>query len=455
MIQRIIVAGGGTGGHLFPGLAVVEELSRRVPGLEVVWVGTQRGIEARVIPQRGLRFEALEVTPLKGRSPVELARSVGRLPGAAWHARALVRAVKPDLVLGVGGYASGPLLAAAVLVGVPTAVLEQNAHVGLTNRLLARFVGRAYLSFPETAALFGDVRARMFGNPVRRDFVDVSRRALTDPEGFEARARHVLVLGGSQGARALDENVPAALAQAGVTRRGLQIVHQASPANVDAVRARYAALGVEATVVPFLDDMARAYASAALVVARAGATTLAELCAIGRPSILVPFPLAADDHQTRNAASLVRDGAAVLLPQSELTPERLAGALTALLDDDARRLAMAAAARRRGFPDAAAAIVDDLCAWLGVARGGEGSEGGEGGDAEGGEGGEPGRDERDAEAGDALAADEVRDAESARRTVQTSTIATALDAHASRRRKRRVRAPLPTMVRLGATGTWE
>jgi UDP-N-acetylglucosamine--N-acetylmuramyl-(pentapeptide) pyrophosphoryl-undecaprenol N-acetylglucosamine transferase len=289
----------------------------------------------------------------------------------------------------------------------------------------------------------------MFGNPVRRDFVDVSRRALTDPEGFEARTRSILVLGGSQGARALDENVPAALAQSGVTARGLQIVHQASAANVEAVRARYAALGVEATVVSFLDDMARAYASASVVVARAGATTLAELCAIGRPSILVPFPLAADDHQTRNAASLARDGAAVLLPQAELTPERLAGELGALLDDDVRRFAMAAAARRRGFPDAAAAIVDDLCGWLGAAV--PGDEGGSG------EGGEPHSDESESEPVGAapLDAASVVEAEAVRRLVQTSTIATAFDPHASRRRKRRVRAPLPTMVRLGATGTWE
>jgi UDP-N-acetylglucosamine--N-acetylmuramyl-(pentapeptide) pyrophosphoryl-undecaprenol N-acetylglucosamine transferase len=453
MIQRIIVAGGGTGGHLFPGLAVVEELARRVPGLDVTWVGTARGIEARVIPERNLRFEALEVTPLKGRSPVELAKSVGRLPAAAFGAVSLVRRLRPDLVLGVGGYASGPVLAAAVMLGVPTAVLEQNAHVGLTNRLLARFVGRAYLSFDETAALFGGKSARVVGNPVRRTFVETARLALTDPEGFEARARRVLVLGGSQGARALDENVPAALAKAGIAARGLLIVHQASAANVDAVRARYAELGVEATVVPFLDDMARAYATASLVVARAGATTLAEICAIGRASVLVPFPHAADDHQTKNAASLAKDGAAVLLPQSELTPDRLATELVALLDDEPRRRTMAAAARRRGHPDAAAAIVDDLCAWLGNDASVGGGEGGDGSE-------ESSRtaldDERgEAESDDADEHDEARDADCATRTVQTATIPPALDEHASRRRKRRVRARLPTIVPLGATGTWE
>lgn len=452
MIQRIVVAGGGTGGHLFPGLAVIEELARRAPGLEVMWVGTMRGIEARVVPQKGLRFEALEVTPLKGRSPVELVKSVGRLPAAALGAMSLVRRLKPDVVLGVGGYASGPVLAAAVLLGVPTAVLEQNAYVGLTNRALARFVGRAYLSFEETEALFGEKRARTLGNPVRRAFVETARLALTDPEGFEARARRVLVLGGSQGAKALDENVPAALAQAGVTALGLQIVHQASAASVDAVKARYAALGVEATVVPFLDDMARAYASAALVVARAGATTLAEVCAVGRASVLVPFPHAADDHQTKNAASLAKDGAAVLLPQSELTPERLATEVRALLHDDARRMAMAAAARRRGHPDAAAAIVDDLTAWLGGAQV-AGNDDGAGGDAEPSTSHD--EDSGDATAEDADAREEARDADSATRTVQTATIPPALDAHAARRRKRSVRSRLPAIVPLGATGTWE
>ena len=452
MIQRIVVAGGGTGGHLFPGLAVIEELARRAPGLEVTWVGTMRGIEARVVPQKGLRFEALEVTPLKGRSPVELVKSVGRLPAAALGAMSLVRRLKPDVVLGVGGYASGPVLAAAVLLGVPTAVLEQNAYVGLTNRLLARFVGRAYLSFEETEALFGEKRARTLGNPVRRAFVETARLALTDPEGFEARARRVLVLGGSQGAKALDESVPAALAQAGVTALGLQIVHQASAASVDAVKARYAALGVEATVVPFLDDMARAYASAALVVARAGATTLAEICAVGRASVLVPFPHAADDHQTKNAASLAKDGAAILLPQSELTPERLATEVRALLHDDARRMAMAAAARGRGHPDAAAAIVDDLTAWLGGAQI-AGNDDGAGGDAE--PSASHDEESADSTAEDADAREEARDADSATRTVQTATLPPALDQHAARRRKRSVRSRLPAVVPLGATGTWE
>jgi len=360
-MKRVIVAGGGTGGHLFPGLAVVEELRRRLGEVDVLFVGTEKGIEARVIPERGEKLELLEVTPLKGRSKGELARSLMRIPGAMARAASIVRDHDADLALGVGGYASGPLLAAAASLGVPTAVLEQNAHLGLTNRMLAPVVGRAFLSFEETAGAFGR-RARVVGNPVRREFVTAAERAAADPEGFEARARTVLVMGGSQGAKALNETVPEALAR--VERGGLKVVHQTGAAMRDAVEARYAELGVEAEVVSFIDDMAKAYANAAFVVARAGATTLAELCAIGRASVLVPYPFAADDHQAKNAESLARDGAAVAIRESALDVEQLTKELSRLVSDVGVRRSMAAAARGRGRPDAAAAIVDELCEWL-------------------------------------------------------------------------------------------
>ncbi len=366
MIRRVIVAGGGTGGHLFPGMAVVEELRRRFRGIEIVWVGTERGIEARVLPPMGERLELLEVTPLKGQSVLGLVKSVGRLPVAMGKAAALVKKFAPDLVIGVGGYASGPVLAAATMLGIRTAILEQNAHVGLTNRMLARRVDRAYLSFPETAVLFDPSRARVVGNPVRRAFVKAAQRAESDPIGFEARSRTVLVLGGSQGARALNQIVPDALARAGVIESGLTIVHQSGKSMRDDVAATYRRLGVDADVVPFIDDMARAYANAALVVARAGATTLAELAAIGRPSILIPFPHAADDHQTKNAESLASDGAAICMSESALTPGGLADTVRSLIDDEDARRAMSLAARKRGKPEAAATIVDDLAELLGA-----------------------------------------------------------------------------------------
>ncbi len=365
MIRRLIVAGGGTGGHLFPGLAVVEELRRREKGLDVLFVGTARGIEARVLPKQGERLELLEVTPLKGQSAKGLVQSVLRLPGAMGKAAGIVRSFKPDLVLGVGGYASGPILAAASAMRIPSALLEQNAKVGLTNRMLSGFVDRAYVTFAETVSEFGEGKAVVAGNPVRRAFVRAAQRAHTDPMGFEARSKTILVLGGSQGARALNHVVPEALARLRVNDRGLRVVHQAGQAMCDEVAATYRELGVDAEVVPFIDDMARAYERAALVVARAGATTLAELCAIGRPSVLIPFPHAADDHQGKNAEALASVGAAECIREEVLSPGGLADTLAALLDDPGKRRAMSEAARRQGRPDAAATIVDDLCAWLG------------------------------------------------------------------------------------------
>jgi UDP-N-acetylglucosamine--N-acetylmuramyl-(pentapeptide) pyrophosphoryl-undecaprenol N-acetylglucosamine transferase len=367
MIQRIMVAGGGTGGHLFPGLAVVEELRRRVPGLEVKFVGTARGIEARILPSRGESLELLKVTPLKGQGLGARFKSVARIPTAMKEASSLIRDFEPDLVLGVGGYASGPVLLSASLSGRPTAVLEQNAHVGLTNRILARFVGRAYIAFEQTEEVFGKKKSRLTGNPVRREFVEQARLAIADPEGFESRARTVLVLGGSQGARKLNEDVPRSLARAGLAGRDLEVVHQTGESMREEVEATYRELGIRAKVVTFIDDIARAYSNAALVVARAGATTLAELCAIGRPSILIPFPFAADDHQAKNARALEEQQASICIRESELEIDALGDLVGGLLDDPEKRQTMAQAARDHGRPDAAAAIVDDMMDWLGSA----------------------------------------------------------------------------------------
>jgi UDP-N-acetylglucosamine--N-acetylmuramyl-(pentapeptide) pyrophosphoryl-undecaprenol N-acetylglucosamine transferase len=365
MIERVIFAGGGTGGHLFPAIAVMEELRRREPELEVLFVGTARGIETKVIPQLGERLSCLTVSPLKGRSPGQLMKSLAALPGAGLEAASLVRSFRPSLVIGVGGYAAGPMVVAARTLGVPTALLEQNAHVGLTNRLLSRVVQRAYLSFDETAAQFPARTVRVFGNPVRRAFVSAGTMARVDPLGFEMRARRVLVVGGSQGAKVLNQVVPEALARAGLGDRGIEIVHQTGHAMCDEVSAHYARLGLRAEVTPFIDDMARAYASAALVIGRAGATSLAEICAVGRPSLLIPFPFAADDHQWHNARALETRGAAIAMREEGLDVAVLGQRIAELLNEPAKRTAMAEAARALGKPDAAAAIVDDLCEWLG------------------------------------------------------------------------------------------
>lgn len=375
MIKHVLVAGGGTGGHLFPGIAVIEELRRRIPELEVTFVGTARGIENRLLPDMGERLELLTVSPLKGVGSKALLQGLSRLPVAAASALSLLRRHKPDLVIGVGGYASGPVLTAAYALGIPTAVLEQNARVGLTNRLLAPMVGRAYLSFRETESTFSGGKARLTGNPLRAQLSKVAAEALVDPDGFDARGNTILVLGGSQGSAALNREVPKFLGQLNGVQR-FQVVHQAGRGDVDQVNAAYREAGVEANVVSFIDDMASAYRNAALVVARAGATTVAELIAVGRPAVLVPFPHAADDHQKRNAEVLEQQGAALCVLESEL--EALAAGMGEsdpaqgnvrelvqnLLRTQTARVAMARAARSLGQPDAAAVVVDDLFRWF-------------------------------------------------------------------------------------------
>ena len=375
MIDRLIVAGGGTGGHLFPGLAVVDELRRRNPSIEVLFVGTERGIESRVLPKRNERLEVLEITPLKGQSSAAFAQSMLRIPSAMLKSAALVRRFNPDVVLGVGGYAAGPVLAAAATLGKKTALLEQNAHVGLTNRLLASVVGRAYLTFEQTVEKFGADKARVCGNPVRKEFVDAARKAAADPEGFEARANTVLVIGGSQGAKALNETVPGALSHLGLAAGDLRVVHQTGVSMRSEVEARYRELGVAADVVSFIDDIAAAFSRAKLVIARAGATTLAELCAVGRPSILIPFPHASDDHQTKNARALASQGAAFCIAESELSVASLSAAVEQVLGSPSVRRAMATKARAHGRPDAARAIVDDLLSW--TSGGGQPTRGGQ------------------------------------------------------------------------------
>lgn len=365
-MKKILIAGGGTGGHLFPGLALAEELRRRFDDLQVLFVGTEGGIEARVLPDRGERVAFIPVKPLKGRSASGLAKSAALLPAAVMRSLTLLRSFRPDLVVGVGGYASGPMLLGAVTAGVPSALLEQNSVLGMTNRMLSPLVDRAYHTFPQT--VIHRQRTRLMGNPIRRSLVDLARQSAADPEGFEARCDTVVVLGGSAGAKTINEAVPPALAltmrDLRQQRHNLRVVHQTGQAMLDDVRRRYADLQIDADVRPFIEDMESLYRRAALVIGRAGATTLAELTALGRPSLLIPYPYAADNHQSSNARSLVEEGAARCIEEDTLTVERLAMELQELLSRPERRLGMATAARRLGRPDAAANIVDDLHEWI-------------------------------------------------------------------------------------------
>lgn len=356
---RVIVAGGGTGGHLFPGLAVADALARRRP-CHTVFVGSSRGIETRVVPQRGYPLRTLPVRALRGQGALDTARAALRVPvsvAAAWR---MLGEIRPDVLVGVGGYASAPAVVAAWMRGVATVLLEQNAHPGLTNRVLARFADRVCVSFPESAAYFPRGRTVETGNPVRPS----SAVGAGPHEGFS-----ILVFGGSAGARRLNEVGVEAVAA--LARRGgaLRVVHQTGAAEKDVVERRYREHGVAADVRAFIDDMASAYAAADLVVCRAGATTLAELTALGKPAVLVPYPFAADDHQRKNAESLVSRGAALLILDRDLTADGLAAVIGSLRDDPDRLVAMARAAKALGRPDAAERVVD-VCLELVQKRGG-------------------------------------------------------------------------------------
>ena len=350
--MKVVVAGGGTGGHLFPGIALAEELRAR--GHEVIFVGTARGIEARVLPAEGWPLELIDVEGLKGRGAGGLLRGLGRVPRALAQSGTILARLAPSLVVGVGGYASGPVVLRAAMRRIPTAILEQNSVPGFTNRLLGRVVRRVCGAFPGAARYFPAQKYRLLGNPVRMKV----RAAMAAPQ--TSAPRGLLVVGGSQGAHAVNELVAGALERLRARGVTLPVVHQTGAADRDGLVERYAAAGLEVDVRAFIDDMAGAYGAARLVVARAGASTLAELTALGVPSLLIPLPTAADDHQTANARDLEAAGAARILAQREATPESLADALSALLADDAGLAAMAAAARSLGRPDAHREIADAL-----------------------------------------------------------------------------------------------
>jgi UDP-N-acetylglucosamine--N-acetylmuramyl-(pentapeptide) pyrophosphoryl-undecaprenol N-acetylglucosamine transferase len=357
--MRVLVAGGGTGGHLFPGIAIAEEVVRRGNG-EVLFVGTTRGIETRAVPAAGYALETLQVSGLKRVGLVGTLRGLLRLPLALFRSFAILHRFRPAVVVGVGGYASGPLVLAAALAGYPTAIQEQNSVPGVTNRVLGRIVRAVFIAFEDAARFFPARKLERPGNPVRARIVAALEG--TAATAGAAPGLHILVVGGSQGARAVSELVVAAASLLAEQGTDYSLVHQTGSADQERMRERYQALGLgsRATVTAFIDDMAAAYAQADVVVARAGALTLAELAIAGKPAILIPLPTAADDHQSKNAARFAEAGAAIVVDQRKASPADLVGALRDLAADRDRRLAMGAAMRGLARPRAAADIVDRL-----------------------------------------------------------------------------------------------
>ena len=354
---RVVIAGGGTGGHLYPGIAVARELRRREPEAHIVFVGTARGLEARVVPREGFVLELIRSGGLTRQAPLALVRSLALLPVAALDAWRIIRKQSPHLIIGVGGYSSGPVVLIAALRHIPTMVLEQNAVPGVTNRILSHVVEAAAVTYDVTLPYF-EGKGFVSGNPVRPEFFAVGSAVRTEEAPTRVGRLHLLVLGGSQGAHAINVAMADAAADLAAAPQPLSVTHQAGEQDLEMVRHAYRRAGLDARVEVFLDTVDQEMGAADVVLCRAGATTLAELAAAGRPAILVPLPWAANAHQLKNAEVLTEAGAAEMIDQASLSGHELARRLLGLAADKPRRARMASSARRRAHPDAARVIVD-------------------------------------------------------------------------------------------------
>ena len=351
--MRVLIAAGGTGGHIYPGIAVAKEILRRRPGSEIRFVGTARGLENKLVKQAGFELSLIDSTGLKNVGPIARVRGLLVLPKSFLAARKLIKAFRPDVVIGAGGYVSGPVVLTAALLKLPTLVMESNALPGWTNRVLARFVDKAAVSFDAALPYFRD-KAVVTGNPVRREFFEIPTKE-RQPEQFS-----VLVFGGSQGAHAINAAMIAALPSLASLRDVLRITHQTGEADFAKVSSGYAqaSWGERTSVRKYIDNMVAAFADVDLVICRAGATTTAELIAAGKASIMIPFPLAADDHQRKNAEALELAGAASMILQQDLSGERLAEEITMLAREPEKITTMEQAARKLARGDAASSVVD-------------------------------------------------------------------------------------------------
>jgi UDP-N-acetylglucosamine--N-acetylmuramyl-(pentapeptide) pyrophosphoryl-undecaprenol N-acetylglucosamine transferase len=354
--MRVILAGGGTGGHLFPGLAVAREFQQRDATTEILFVGTAQGIEARVLPREGFKLETIPVKGLKGRGWRGLRDSLYGIPASLLESRAIIKRFQPNFIIGLGGYASGPLLLAGKLSDIRCAVMEQNLRPGFTNKILGRWADRVFTSYRESKSYFHGGRVVETGNPVRWSKL---------PEAAKDEKFTLLVFGGSAGAHRINVTFVEALERLRDLAPLVRVIHQTGQADFASIKEAYGPLSFEAEVLPFIDRMDEAYARADLVLCRAGATTVAELTAFGKAGILVPYPYAIYDHQRWNAKALHDRGAAEMILDQELNGENLAARIRAYLSDPGLIQRMEKAARSIGRPEAAARIVDECYGVIG------------------------------------------------------------------------------------------
>jgi len=358
---RLIIAGGGTGGHIFPGIAVAKELMKRYPASEVLFVTGGKRIESDLLRDAGISRVPIMVEGIKGRGLINILKAMIKLPCGFFQSLLIIKKFSPDLVLGVGGYSAGPVCLAARIMGKKTAIHEQNSFPGVTNRLLSRVVDRVFISFKESAFRFPDGKTCFTGNPIREGFMPVKEGVKQGAKGFT-----ILVTGGSQGASAINAAVIEALKMLKDRGSAPRIIHQTGQADFEKVLREYREKGLEGDVKPFIKDMPEAYRQADVFIGRAGAGTVFELAALGKPSILIPYPHAADDHQTANARMLADIGGARIITQDKLNPVKLAEIITGFMEDRASLEKMGEQAVKAARPDAAKDIADQIEEMIGT-----------------------------------------------------------------------------------------
>lgn len=354
--SNFVIAGGGTGGHIYPGIALAQEIRRRFREWEVIFIGTKKGLEAKIVPREGFPFKVVDVTGLKGATPLQTVKSCLKLPRAFFQAIRLLKELNPVGVLGTGGYASGPVVYAAYFMRIPTIILEPNVYPGLTNRLLSKCVDKIAICFPETEKFFPRGKTVLTGNPVRREIVQVGE---TFPPLKEGKL-HVLIFGGSQGAHKINMAVLEALPYLAPWKNSLHFIHQTGEADFDQVVEGYRQAGFSGELQKYIDSIPRVYARAHLVVCRAGATTLAELTACGRPAILVPYPYAVYNHQELNARSLAAAGAAEVILNQDLSGKVLAEHLITFIKNPEKLNTMHLQSKALGKADATERLLKEI-----------------------------------------------------------------------------------------------
>ena len=356
--MRVIIAGGGTGGHLFPGLAVAEEFKNRDDSTEVIFVGTEYGIEARVVPREGYPIKFLKAEGLVGVSTVKKVKAIVTTFFSIADSYKIIKTVRPDIVIGVGGYASGAAMLTAYLMSIPTMILEQNSIPGLTNKILGRFVRAVCITYQESISFFPKAKTFLTGNPVRMQILKGDIESAYRLFSLERGLFTIFIFGGSSGAKSINMAIVNALNNMYDLKDKIQFLHQTGIRDYENIRESYRKTGFKGTITPFIYQMGEAYAVADIVVSRAGATTLAELTALGKPAILIPYPYAAGQHQELNARKLLEMGAAKMIRDSELKGESLANSIREMYTNETMRAEMQRNSRSVGRPEACSKVVD-------------------------------------------------------------------------------------------------